>query len=430
MKGHRQALRRVLFAVLAWCASVVLSAQFTDSAFELDHPAVQYRTRGTVDVVSTLNATLQSGRTKLAFEDRTGYLRPLLDVLHVPVDSQIAVFSKTSLQGGIITPSNPRTIFFNDSVAVAWMHDGFIEVATQDPRQGAVFYTLPQAWVPVPQLRREDTCLRCHYSANTLGVPGFLARSVPSATDGTTMPWLGNYETDHRSPLDERWGGWYVTGHLGTSRHLGNAPVKDKRADDLTILDANLNVPTLSKRFDTSAYLSPHSDVVALLVFNHQMRMMNLLTRIGWEARVLAHDGRSVDAAATALRDAAAEVVDYMLFVDETRLTGVRGSSGFAKTFSAQGPRDNKGRSLRDLDLETRLLRYPCSYLIYSAAFDQLPSAAKQAIYARMWNVLSGRERAAKYARLSTADRQAVVEILRDTKIDLAATKDTKVTKD
>jgi hypothetical protein len=221
-----------------------------------------------------------------------------------------------------------------------------------------------------------------------------------------------------------------VTGRVGASRHLGNAPMKDKRADDLTIVDTNINVPTLSTRFDTSAYLSPYSDVVALLVFNHQMRMMNLLTRIGWEARVLAHDGRSVDDAATALRNAAAEVVDYMLFVDEVRLTGVQGSSSFAKTFSAQGPRDSKGRSLRDLDLDTRLLRYPCSYVIYSPAFDQLLPSAKQAIYARMWDVLSGRARAQKYARLASADRQAIIEILRDTKIDLAATKNTKVTKD
>jgi hypothetical protein len=420
MMGHRLALPRVLAATLAWSASVALSAQFTDSAFELNHPAVEYHTRSTTDVVATLNASLQSGKTKLAFENRTGYLRPLLEALHVPVDSQIAVFSKTSLQSGIISPSNPRTIFFNDSVAVAWMNGGFIEVATQDPRQGAVFYSLTQAWQPQPQLRREDGCLRCHYAAITLGVPGFLANSVPSGTDGKTMPWLGNYVTDHRSPLEERWGGWYVTGRVGASRHLGNAPVKDRNADDLTILDGNLSLPTLSTRFDTSAYLSPHSDVVALLVFDHQVRMMNLLTRIGWEARVLAHDGRSVDAAATALRDAAAEVVDYMLFVDEARLNGIQGSSGFAKTFSTQGPRDSKGRSLRDLDLSTRLFRYPCSYLIYSAAFDQLPPSAKQAVYARMWNVLSGQERAAKYARLSTADRQAIIEILRDTKIDIS----------
>ena len=418
MTGHRVALRRVLAAVLAWGSSVVLFAQFTESPFELEHPAVQYRTRAATDPVSALNARLQSGQTTLAFETRTGYLRPLLNALHVSVDSQIAVFSKTSLQKPLISPSNPRTIFFNDSVSVAWMNGGFIEVATHDPQQGAVFYTMPQAWVPVPQLRREDGCLQCHYSANTLGIPGFLARSVPSTTDGAIMPWLGNYETDHRSPLEERWGGWYVTGHVG-ARHLGNAPVKDKNADDLKIEDANLNVPTLAARFDTSAYLSPHSDVVALLVFDHQMRMMNLLTRIGWEARVLAHEGRSVDDAAAALRDAAIDVVDYMLFVNEAPLAGVHGSSGFAKTFSAQGPRDTKGRSLRDLDLSARLFRYPCSYLIYSTAFDQLLPSAKQAIHSRRWEVLSGRERAAKYAKLSTADRQAITEILRDTKIDL-----------
>ena len=84
-----------------------------------------------------------------------------------------------------------------------------------------------------------------------------------------------------------------MTGKAGTSRHLGNAPVADRNIDDVKIEDANLNLGDLRSRFDTSGYLSPHSDVVALLVFNHQLRMMNLLTRVGWQARTLAHDGRS-----------------------------------------------------------------------------------------------------------------------------------------
>jgi hypothetical protein len=422
MRGARSPVARVLAAALVWATSVVLSAQFTDFAFDLEHPAVQYRTRPSTDLVSALNARLQSGETKLAFEDRSGYLRAVLEALHLPIDSQIAVFSKTSLQKPLIRPSNPRTIFFNDSVSVAWMRNGFIEVAAHDSQQGAVFYTLPQAWMPVPQLRREDGCLQCHYTAISLGVPGFLANSVPSGTDGQMMPWLGNYVTDHRSPLEERWAGWYVTGRAGSSKHLGNAPVANPRADDIAIDAANLNLATMSSRFDTNGYLSQQSDIVALLVFDHQVRMMNLLTRIGWEARVLIHDGRSVDAAATALRDAATEVVDYMLFVDEAPLNGVRGTSGFAESFAARGPRDSKGRSLRDLDLNRRLLRYPCSYLVYSAAFDALPAPAKQAIYARMWQVLSGQERSAKYTRLSSDDRQAIVGILRETKKDLPAT--------
>jgi len=238
--------------------------------------------------------------------------------------------------------------------------------------------------------------------------------------DGNALPWLGNYLTDHRSPITERWAGWFVTGKAGTSRHLGNAPLANRNADDLTIDAANLNLADLRSRFDTSGYLSPHSDVVALLVFDHQIRMMNLLTRIGWQARTLAHDGRSEPAIVTGLRDIASETVDYMLFVDEAPLSGVSGTSGFAESFGKRGPRDSKGRSLRDFDLKQRLFTNPCSYMIYSEAFERLPPAAKRAIYQRLWEVLSGRVRAPKYARLSSADRDRIIEILRETKRDFA----------
>jgi hypothetical protein len=155
-------------------------------------------------------------------------------------------------------------------------------------------------------------------------------------------------------------------------------------------------------------YPSPHSDVVALLTFDHQLRMMNLLTRIGWEAR----------AETASLSSAVRDVVDYMLFVDEASLEAIRGSSTFTTVFSARGPRDRQGRSLRDFDLERRLFRYPCSYLIYSPAFDALPNAAKTAIYARMSEVLLGKDQSPKYVRLSADDRRAILEILRETKPD------------
>jgi hypothetical protein len=117
----------------------------------------------------------------------------------------------------------------------------------------------------------------------------------------------------------------------------------------------------------------------------------------------------------------AREVVDYLLFIDEAKLTDrVRGGSGFAERFSTTGPRDRKGRSLHELDLNRRLMKYPCSYLIYSPAFDALPPGAKDPIYRRMWQVLSGEERDARYrSALSLADRRSIVEILRDTKDDL-----------
>ena len=117
----------------------------------------------------------------------------------------------------------------------------------------------------------------------------------------------------------------------------------------------------------------------------------------------------------------ASETVDYLLFIDEAKLTSqIRGASGFAERFAASGPRDRRGRSLYELDLNRRLMKYPCSYLIYSPAFDALPRAAKEPVYRRMWEVLSGQERAERYREaLSPADRQAIVEILHDTKKDL-----------
>jgi hypothetical protein len=400
-------------AVLLWLTALV-GAQLTDSIIMPNHPAIDY-SGDSNDRVAQLNRKLQSGDARLEFEDRTGYLRSLLAALDIPIESQVALFSGTSLQARLINARNPRTIFFNDSTAVGWMSGGLIEVATLDLRQGAIFYLLPQTTIPQPrQLARDTKCLACHYSYATLGVPGFLVRSIPSSPNGALMPWLGNYTTDHRSPLAERWGGWYVTGRGG--RHLGNAPIVDSSLQDIRIDDANLNVTSLADRFDTHRYLSPYSDIVALLVFDHQMRMMNLLIRLGWEARLNEHDGRPTS---SSLSDVVSEVVDYMLFVDEAPLESARGTSGFAERFSAQGPRDGKGRSLRDFDLQRRLFRYPCSYMIYSDAFAALPESVRIAVYSRLWQVLSGSDSSPKYAQLSKVDRRAIVEILRATKADL-----------
>jgi hypothetical protein len=218
---------------------------------------------------------------------------------------------------------------------------------------------------------------------------------------------LGGYTTDHRSPFEERWGGWYVTGNGATLRHMGNK-----------VFEGDDRPHTIPAAFDTGAYLSPSSDIAALLVFNHQMHMMNLLTRIGWDTRAATHDQRPHRAAA--LQESAKELVDYLLLVDEAPLPGrVESASGFTQKFAALGPRDRRGRSLRELDLNTRLLRYPCSYLIYSEVFDRLPAEARAAIYARTWQILSGEDKGARYARLSLSDRQAIVEILRDTKSGL-----------
>ncbi len=420
---HRTAL---VIAGLAAGAMAVLAELGGSSLASPDHPAIGYDTQPVNDVVAQLNRKIQDGRVELKFEGVQGYLRSVLDALQIPVESQMVVFSKTSLQMHLISPRTPRTIFFNDRVAIGWVpREPFLEVTAEDPQQGVIFYSLDQKAVDRPTFVRREDCLVCHESYATLGVPGMLVRSVFTAPDGRQMRQFGEYVSNHRSPVEERWGGWSVTGRQLPPSHMGNSVVGDQPRPDARIAIKSLDL-------DRETYLSSHSDVVALLVFDHQMGMINLLTRVGWEIRFAlyeertptalfaGHPGGGSDLTARLLRDDANELVDYLLFIDEAPLGGkVQGGSGFAEKFAALGPRDRQGRSLRDFDLERRLMRYPCSYMIYSDAFDALPAEAKQAIYRRMWRILSGEEKAAKYARLSLADRRAIVEILRDTKPDL-----------
>lgn len=388
------------------------------------HPAIDYTARPVNDAVAELNRKIREGEVHLKSDGEPGYLRSILDALNIPIESQMAVFSKTSVQAPRIGPQNPRTLFFNDSVVVGWVRGGFVELASHDPHQGAVFYILDPKSADTPQLVRRYDCLGCHVSFNTLDVPGMLLRSVYTAPNGDAKYQFGSYISDHRTPLEERWGGWYVTAKLNSIRHLGNAMVTDAEKPESMVTEKTLNVESLKEKFDTGAYLSSHSDIVALMVFEHQMHMVNLITRVGWEARTARYleekIGKRTDDMNRVLSSNAQEFVDYLLFVDEAPLTGkIQGTSGFAERFAAQGPRDKQGRSLRQFDLERRLMRHPCSYMIYSEAFENLPAEAKDAIYQRMWQVLSGEERAGKYARLSIADRRAIVEILRETKRDL-----------
>lgn len=412
--------RRVLGGVLLWFAAVALvTAQRRDVFVQpRDIAAIQYSTGRTDNVATRLNQRLQDGTARLSFNPENGYLRSMLDALGLSATSQMLVFSQTSQQAPLIGMHNPRALFLGDAVAVAWVRGADrLEVAVQDPRQGGVFYTLEQKEGAAPRLVRNNDCLACHLTWETLGVPGFLTTSMYPLPDDPNA-YANGFTTIHGSPLEQRWGGWWVTGDHGGARHMGNVPVMpvDKaraRPNPRGVLKSVEGI------FDLRGYPVPTSDVVALLVLNHQTQMMNHLTRVGWEARV---------AAATPSRDAesrvveaAADAVAYMLFLDEAPLNGpVKGTSGYAEWFSAQGPRDAQKRSLREFDLTRRLFKYSCSYLIYSEAFDALPPAAKRAVYARLYDVLSGKVPPVRGQRvLAPAERRAIVDILRATKSDL-----------
>ena len=393
-----------------------LPQQFTAS---IDDPAIGYSSRPVNDPVARLNRRIEEKQVELSFGGPSGYLRAVLAALDIPVASQVLVFSETSLQAKHITKTNPRALFFNDSVAVGWVPGtDSLELAAQDPEQGIIFYQLAQSPQEKPQFVRETECLQCHIGQFSGGVAGMLVMSMLPLSDDQNE-YAQGWGVDHRTPIEDRWGGWYVTAKQAPSRHLGNVPVHHVEKSYVRAA-VTPKLESVAGEFDAARYPSPYSDVVAHLVLNHQVAMADLLIRLGWEARIAARGaapGQTAELPAR-VRELANELVDYLLFVDEAPLPGkVEGSSGFAREFSAKGPRDSQGRSLRDLELEQHLFRYPCSYMIYTEAFDALPNPAKAAVYERMWEILSGRETKQVYTtRLSLADRQAVVEILRETK--------------
>lgn len=418
----RKAVWIALFAVsLVWAArreSLIDESRI----LPMDHPVIAYSSATPADAVARLQERIDSGEIELRHDRRFGYLPAVLDALDVPVSSQALVFSKTSFQAVRIFPRAPRAIYHGPEVSVGWVRGGeVVEVASLDPKLGVVFYTLDQRESSRPRFRLRTTeCTSCHVGPATIGVPGLMVRSVYPDRNGSPMRGPA-YLSDHRSPLEERWGGWYVSGKHGGVTHLGNLVIEGMRLPREIDFRPTNNVVDLSRFVDTGAYLAPTSDIVSLMVLEHQVRMTNLLVRLGYESRILIDAAGGFEALPQTPRrrieDAAEELVRYMLFTGEARLEHpIEGVAGFAADFERDRPADAKGRSLYQLDLETKLLRYPCSYLIYSDAFDGLPSEVRDLVYRRLWEVLSGEDQSEGFAGLTEADRRAVLEILRETK--------------
>ena len=412
-------------------AALALSAPAALAFDDNERPPISYSQSTPDNCVSRLQARLDAGELQWAHEDGLGYLRPLLDALQVPVESQLLVFSKTSLQRDRISPRSPRAIYFNDEVYVGYCRAGeVLEVSAVDPQLGAVFYTLEQQPADRPRLLRQtDNCLLCHSSSRTDGVPGHLVRSLFVDAGGQPILSEGSYSVDHGTPLEQRWGGWYVTGTHGSQAHLGNLIIQGK--DVARPVDNALghNVTQLQDRLAVENYLAPHSDIVALMVLEHQTLVHNRLTKANYTARQALEYEREMnralgepashrlDSTTRRIQGAADDLVEALLLVGEAKLTApIQGTSGYAVAFTRSGPRDQQGRSLRDLDLRRRLFKYPCSYLVYSSAFDALPPEALVCVWKRLWDVLNDPADVDSFAKLSKADRRAILEILRATK--------------
>jgi hypothetical protein len=374
------------------------------------------------NAVERLQAALNRGEVTLEFENEFGYLRSVLSALNIPLSSQALVFSRTSLAQQFISPGVPRAIYFADDVYVGFVRNGLpLEFAAMGSDQRPAFFSLDQQAAERPQIQRDNTCLLCH-DPSRRGTTHLIMRSHFTDYEGNAfqargVPGLIVDITD-RTPFDLRWGGWYVTGTHGAQRHLGNMFALDRVTtipnQQLEAYAARLdrtkgaNLTDLSRLLDTSLYLTGHSDIVALMVLGHQVGVENAIA-------VAAGAQTDID-----IKRYGEPLVRALFLANAAPLSApVEGTTRFTAEFAARGPRDSHGRSLRDLDLTTRLFRYPLSFLIYSEAFTRLPPPVSQFVKQRIREVLAGQDQSPAFSHLTPADRQAISEILQETKPDV-----------
>lgn len=418
--------------------------------YDQEYPVIQYSGPARDNRIWRLQQQLNSGKIKLQWEPRWGYLRSLLKALEIDISSQTLVFSKTSLQTTAIAEKTPRAIYFNDDTYVGFVqHSDLLEFAAIDAKVGVVFFGMINRQDTPPTLEREGgRCLTCHdtYSMMGGGVPRVMVMSAPVDDPTDARTYSSASEVDDRTPIAERWGGWYLSGWymneqgVGTAQHFGNLPLRSESSvrdsDQLKALTRTRdNRANLAGYFDTAAYLNDKSDVVALLVLEHQTFVQNLITRANFKMRtVMSREGSGaaveprtwsdVDSRNQAVLKAMMEpLVRALFFWDAAPLTGqVITSSGFTERFAQRGPRDREGRSLRDLQLNKQLFRYPLSYMIYTESFNALPAYAREYVDSRIVEVLQGRDKTGLSARIGAEDRVMVGRILAETLPRFAAT--------
>lgn len=393
-----------------------LAEDFQGSTHKLsfDDSPLFYSTAEATDPVAKIAKNLRANRAASwkPFHPDFGYLPALLEMLNVPASSQMLVFSKTSVQRQNIDPSNPRALYFSDDVYIGYIPGApQLEIAAVDPLLGTVFYTVNQDKDEPVRFRRSNDCLSCHASSRSMGIPGFVLRSIDTEISGEIIQATDADPIAHFTPMKERWGGWYVTNLPPDWLHRGNSPGGQDREGEA----AKQRLASIST---SPLYPASGSDPVALLLHDHQTHMHNYITRLHLEAlKSIAEFGqvRYLDIPIRAF-------LRYLLFTEEAPLPSpLEPSPEFLGAFQKNAKRDSKGRSLKDFDLHTRIFRYPCSFLIDSDAFRSLPSPLRQTILERLHAILTGEDKHPDFANLSPTDCQTVLEILRDTAPDLTS---------
>lgn len=384
-----------------------------------DQPPHDYWTRPLNDRFTWLKADIEAGKVTLdGGAGEKAFLLSLLKILDVPATSQMLLFSTTSLQLRLITPANPRALFFNEDVYVGYIPGGRIEIVSVDPALGGVFYIfdIPRGAEPL-HAERSNRCMNCHAAEDTGDVPGLVIKSVMPGIRGGSLDSYRHSETGHGVPFKERFGGWYLTGAQNFAPHLANA-IGQLSAAGMTKYPLEPGT-----RFDYARYPMASSDVLPHLLHEHQIGFVNRAVAATYHTRALLARGPLDDAGITDLNKQAGEFTRYLLFADEVPLPqgGVMGEAAFKTDFLRTRRPDAQGAALKDFDLQTRLFRYRCSYMIYGSAFAGLPPELKQRVYRRIGEALDVAHPDAEYAYLPPAEKQAIRSILRTTLTDLPA---------
>jgi hypothetical protein len=405
-----------LCLIFSWNHAATANDDFQGATHMMpfEEDTIAYGEQQDTSLVARLQKAIDQGDVELEFtNDGLGYLQSLLDELNIPVESQVLVFSKTSFQRHKISPSTPRALYFDDNTYVGYVQGSdLLEISAVDKHLGGVFYTLEQDPEKKPEFVRTDQCLECHASSKTMGVPGHVIRSFEVDEIGVVDLISGTSQVSHRTPFEDRWGGWYVTGKHGDQKHRGNLFGKaafKKQEESPNYLG---NLEELKQFFNPSPYPLGTSDIAALMVLEHQGHMHNFITRMQYEARLMLNAYGHL----RYLKHKIDAFLRYMLFVDEAPLTDtIQPSPEYVEAFKSMGPKDSNGRSLREFNLKTRLFEYPCSYLIYSEAFQALPEKLKAEIYNKLWKILTGENNQPEFSKLTVASRKAIHDILEET---------------
>ncbi len=401
---------------------------------DYEQPPIEYSTRAPTNRITRLESALATQRPPVT---EARFVAWLLGELGVPVESQVLVFSRTSLQRDLIRPEHPRALYYSDDLYVGWVPGGLMELAVTDPALGLVFYRLDARDTANPlRFQRDADCLTCHAGSMTHDWPGLMIRSVYPDARGEPITAAGGFLVGHDTPLEQRWGGWYVTGLHGSASHLGNSTAR--LVDHNPVLEGgpHTNLTSLAGFLQTDAYLRPDSDIVALMVLEHQVLVHDRLCQGALRVRKWSHYQRQLqkelgepvsdEPVGTALRVITSEterIVEALLFCDEAVLPGggVRGAGDFEQSFAKNRRPDPAGRSLKDFDLETRLFRWRCSYMIYSEAFDDLPPELKRSVLRRLDAILQATPPPSRYSHIPAPERRAIREILVATLPEFAA---------